>query len=285
MGFLSTLKFYAKSVAFGGLIAACALYGVFASVILRVVGKPEYAQYTVARAFYYSFSKLLNIRIVLKNEQYLHKKPAIVISNHQSALDILVLGRIFMPGFTVTAKKALQYVPFLGWFMLASGTFFLDRAKGEKAKKVLDNALLGLKQKERSIFMFPEGTRSATKKLEMLPFKKGAFHLAKQARIPIIPVAVGNYSTIFSSRDKIFKTGEIVIEVLPPISMDDVNTKEEVTAVAEKARNQMLEKIEAFGYALVDGEKKPEPTSDEIELPDDASVEIVSELTPLVSAD
>lgn len=283
MGFFSTLKFYAKSVVFGSLLIICALYGVVASVFLRIIGKEQYAQYTVARCFNFLCQKLLGIKVTIKNEERLLTMPAVVVSNHQSALDVLILGRIFQPGFTVTAKKALKYFPFLGWFMLASGTFFLDRAKGEKARKVLERALLGLKEKKRSIFMFPEGTRSATKKLELLPFKKGAFHLAKQAKIPVVPVAVSNYSTIFHSGDKVFNRGEIILEVLEPMSTAELETNEDVTEFAQTLGNRMLEKIESMGYAQVRGQPKPKPAPvDVADVVSEESVEIVEESTPLI---
>lgn len=284
MGILGRLKFYLKSVVFGSLIILCALYGVVASILLRLVGKEEYAQYTVARAFYYSLSRILGIHIILKNEELLHQKPAVVVSNHQSALDILVLGRVFMPGYTVTAKKALKWFPFLGWFMIASKTFFLDRARGEKARKVLDQALAGLKDQKRAIFMFPEGTRSGTKKLEMLPFKKGAFHLAKLAKIPVIPVAVSNYSSIFHSGDKIFNRGEIIIEVLKPMSTAELKTNDDVTEFAAEVREKMLEKIQSMGLAHVTGQKRnEEPTAEVPADNSEESVEVISEETPLVS--
>lgn len=285
MGFLQALKFYTKSFVFGFLIILCALYGVIASILLRLIGKEEYAQYTVARVFYHTFSTLLGVTITMKGGEHLRTKPAVVVSNHQSALDILVLGKLFQPGFTVTAKKALRYVPFLGWFMVASGTFFLDRARGEKARKTLDRALAGLKKDNRLIFMFPEGTRSATKKLEMLPFKKGAFHLAKQANIPVIPVAVSNYSTIFNSSEMIFNRGEIIIEVLEPMSTSDLKTNDDVTEFAFQVREKLLQSIESNGYALVRGEK-PKPLVDEnFSDRTEESVEVISEETPLVSAD
>lgn len=282
MGFLLTLKFYAKSVVFGSLLAVCALYGVFSSVFLRLIGKPDYAQRHIARLFYLLFSNVLGVTITIKNEQYLYQTPAVVVSNHQSALDILILGRIFKPGYTVTAKKALKYLPFLGWFMVASNTFFLDRSRSEKSRKVLDRALLSLKQQLRLIFMFPEGTRSATKKLELLPFKKGAFHLAKQAGIPVIPVAVSNYSHIFHSGDKVFNRGTILIEVLPPMDTTGLNLSEEVTEFASDLRDKMLHSIETMGYAPVRGEE-PVPTEPE-DVDSEVSVEIISESTPLVGS-
>lgn len=290
MGFFKLLKFYAKSVLFGSLIVVCALYGVVAGLVLKLIGKEEYAQYTVARAFYYSFSRLLGVKVTIKNSHYLQTKPSVVVSNHQSALDILILGKLFQPGYTVTAKKALKYIPFLGWFMLALGTFFLDRAKGEKARKVLETALVGLKTKNRSIFMFPEGTRSATKKLELLPFKKGAFHLAQQASIPVVPVAVSNYSNIFHSQSRTFNQGEIIIEVLPPMATDELKTHEDVSEFSNKVRDNILAKIEENGYAMTKSQSAARATEDEIDADErdnisEVSVEIVDESTPLISTD
>lgn len=283
---LSKIKFYLKSIIFGSVIAGCAIYGVIASILLRIVGKIEYAQYTVARVFYHTFRTLLGVKITIKNEHYLKGLPAIVISNHQSALDILILGKVFQPGYTVTSKASLKYVPFLGWFMALSGTFFLNRSKSAQAKKVLDGALQNLKQQERALFMFPEGTRSATEALDMLPFKKGAFHLAKQARIPVIPVVVSNTSTIFNAKRKIFNTGEIFIEVLPPVSTDDLETNEDVTNICAEVRKSMVEKLKSIGYSKAPGVKPSEDHyPSENENPTDTETEVISEQTPLVAAD
>ncbi|KAK6462224.1 hypothetical protein DFJ63DRAFT_319080 [Scheffersomyces coipomensis] len=253
--FLTTLKYYLKTIAFGSLICGCALYGVIASVILRLVNKGEYAQYTVARAFLYTFSWALGVKITVTNEKYLQSNPAIYISNHQSALDIFLLGKIFQPGFSVTAKRSLKFVPILGWFMLLSGTFFLDRSKSDKARKVLDSALASLKKDNRALFMFPEGTRSRTEKLEFLPFKKGAFHLAKQAGIPVVPIVISNTSNIFNSKRKVFNEGEIFVEVLPPVSTDDLETNEDVTKLCNKVNEDMLKVYQRIGYSKVRGGK------------------------------
>lgn len=288
---IRSIKFYVKSTIFGALLCGCGIYGVFASIFLRLIGKKEYAQYNVGRVFYYTFSKILGVKITIKNEHFLHDIPGIVISNHQSALDILMLGQVFQPGYTVTAKKALKYFPFLGWFMLASGTFFLDRARGEKARKVLDNALKTLKAEKRALFMFPEGTRSATKELEMLPFKKGAFHLAHQAGIPIIPVVVSNTSTIFNAKDRVFNSGEILIEVLKPISTDALKTTSDVNAMSLKVRQEMIEALQHVGYSRPLGNPVEQPSvienTDEeitdIDTDTDPEQNELSEETPLMA--
>ncbi|CAK9437995.1 uncharacterized protein LODBEIA_P23640 [Lodderomyces beijingensis] len=284
--FLTKLKFYLKTVIFGSLVAGCALYGVIASLILRLIGKVEYAQYTVARAFYYSCRFFLGINIKVINEHHLKELPAIVVSNHQSALDIHVLGRVFQPGYTVTGKASLKWVPFLGWFMAASGTFFLNRSKSAQARKVLDGALQNLKEQERALFIFPEGTRSGLETLDMLPFKKGAFHLAKQAKIPIIPVVVSNTSTIFNSKKKGFNTGEITLEVLPPVSTEGLETNEDVTALCAQIRKDMISTLKKIGYSQAPGVKPNEEYyPSEAENQTDTEVEVISETTPLVSED
>lgn len=289
MGALSNLKYYLKSIIFGSIIAGSAFYAFVSLIFLKLIGKVEYVQWNMARAFYYSFSTILGIKVTIKNEEILRQTPAVVISNHQTALDILILGKIFQPGYTVTAKKALKYVPILGWVMWGSNTFFLDRSKGEKARATLARGLDELKQSDRALFIFPEGTRSAIQKLDMLPFKKGAFHLAKQAKIPIIPVAVSNYSTLFNAKDRVFNRGEIIVEVLPPVSTEDVETNEDVTNLANKVREDMLKSIKAMGFAPTIGElqkKSSRKVTESVirEASDDAEDSIdASEDTPLVA--
>lgn len=91
------------------------------------------------------------------------------------------------------AKKEIQFVPMLGPFMTLSGAIFIDRGNSVKAQQSLNNAGEAMKARGTSLFMFPEGTRHNAPKAGLLPFKKGAFFLAVQAGIPVVPVVVENY--------------------------------------------------------------------------------------------
>lgn len=246
---LQSVKFVVKSVVYGSLISVIGCYGVGSSIVLRLVGKKDYAQTHIGRIFYFFVSKFLGLKITIRNGERLKGLPAVIVSNHQSALDVYMLGLVFQTGYTVTAKKVLKYFPFLGWFMTALGTFFLDRSKGEKARKVLELALLDLKKDKRGLFIFPEGTRSGLEELELLPFKKGAFHLAKQAGIPVIPVVVSNTSTIFNSKNKYFNTGEIFIDVLEPMPTIGLETNEDVTKFTEEIHEKMSVAYKKLGYS------------------------------------
>ena len=135
-----------------------------------------------------------------------------LIGNHQSELDVLLLGAIFPPYCSVTAKRSLRLVPFLGWFMALSGTVFIDRSNSASAHAAFDKAAAEMRKERQSVFIFPEGTRSYAEGPEMGPFKKGAFHLAVKAGVDIVPVVAGNYWGVLSVREKRFRGGSIPVK-------------------------------------------------------------------------
>ncbi|AET38472.1 1-acylglycerol-3-phosphate O-acyltransferase SLC1 Ecym_2773 [Eremothecium cymbalariae DBVPG len=256
MGFFSKLSFYAKSVLAVVLLSSCSLYGVVAAVLLSLVGKRRLAQWTTARAFNYIVGPAIGVNVKVINADKI-KVPAVFVSNHQSELDILVLGKIFVPGCTVTAKESLKWVPLLGWFMYLSGTVFLNRSNREKSVGTLKSALESLKRDKRALWIYPEGTRSYSTKLKMLPFKKGAFHLAQQAQIPIIPVVVSNTSTLFCPKLGIFNSGVMTCKVLDPISTQDLK-KEDIGELVEDVYQLMQTEYENMGYSeAVPGSELP----------------------------
>ncbi|KAG0677933.1 1-acylglycerol-3-phosphate O-acyltransferase [Kluyveromyces marxianus] len=249
MGFISKVVFWTKSVIAVTILSSCAIYGVLASIACIIIGKKHLTQWTTARCFYNAMSILMGIKVKLINGERLNDLPAIFISNHQSEMDILMLGRTFPPGCTVTAKKQLKWVPFLGWFMSLSGTLFLDRSNREKAIKVLNDSLATLKKEKRATWIFPEGTRSYSTKLEMKDFKKGAFHLAQQGKIQIVPVVVSNTSSIYHPRSRVFNRGTITVKVLEPINTDNLK-KEDVPELCEKVFKMMNEELKKnVGYS------------------------------------
>lgn len=177
---------------------------------------------------------------------YLSKtRPAIFVGNHQTELDVLMLGCIFPKWCSVTAKRSLKNLPFLGWFMTLSGTVFIDRANSKNARQAMAGASDEISREKQSVYMFPEGTRSYTKEPTLLPFKKGAFHLAIQSGVPIVPVVVANYSHILHPRTLTFKSGEIPIRVLAPIETKNL-IPADVDDLAQKTHQLMLQEVIAL---------------------------------------
>jgi lysophosphatidate acyltransferase len=194
----------------------CALYGVFASIFLRLVGYGRISQWATARAFKYVMWLTTGVSFKIDDpEDYLNKtRPAVFIGNHQTELDVLMLGNIFPKYCSVTAKKSLKSTPFLGWFMSLSGTVFIDRANSADARHAMAGASNEITTFKQSVYMFPEGTRSYAKEPMLLPFKKGAFHLAVQAGVPIVPVIVANYSDVLYVKGWKFRSGQILVKGL-----------------------------------------------------------------------
>lgn len=250
--FLKKIKFLTKGLVALNLLLLSATYGVLCSIFFTVMGKRDLAQWSTARFYYNLFSFVMGMKINIDRPELLEGLPGILISNHQSELDIYMLGKIFPKKCVVTAKKQLKYLPFLGWFMSASGTFFLDRSNKESAIHTLNKALDNLKKNKGGLFMFPEGTRSYSSKPTLLPFKKGAFHLAVQAQIPIIPLVVSNTSNLYSMRLFNFNTGEINIKVLDPISTIGL-TKDDVPRLTEEVYEKMNKAVEELGMSNVNG--------------------------------
>ena len=128
--------------------------------------------------------------------------------------------------------------------VLLSKTVFIERTNRQQAMAAFDNAAKQMHSNKQIVFMFPEGTRSYYDKPDLLPFKKGAFHLAIQAQVPILPAVVANYSNVLDVKRKRFKPGCIPARVLKPIETKGMsNSKEEVDALVERTRSLMLEAL------------------------------------------
>ncbi|KIH90598.1 lysophosphatidate acyltransferase [Sporothrix brasiliensis 5110] len=227
-------------------LVSCAIYGVFASIALRLSGGNRWqsAQWATARAFKLTMSLLTGITFEVEDpHDYLGgTRPAVFVGNHQSALDVLMLGCMFPKYCSVTAKSSLRNYPFLGWFMRLSGTIFIDRANSKDARTAMRGAADAILSQRQSVYMFPEGTRSYAQEATMLPFKKGAFHLAVQAGVPVVPVVVANYSHLYSTGKLRFLPGKIPIKVLEPIPTTGLTT-DDVTALTERVREAMLQEL------------------------------------------
>jgi 1-acyl-sn-glycerol-3-phosphate acyltransferase len=120
-------------------------------------------------------------------EQIDFTKPHVFVVNHQSMIDIPAMFVALPVNLHFVAKKELLSVPFLGWYMRAAGMIPVDRANGPAAVETLRRSAARVAGGE-SVLAFAEGTRSRTGVIT--PFKKGAFMLALQAGVPVVPVAI-----------------------------------------------------------------------------------------------
>jgi len=246
------LSFAARSIASFSALILCACYGVVASVILRLVGYGGLGQWTTARAFKWVMWALTGVEFVITDKHSALKvRPGILIGNHQTELDVLMLGCVFPKYTSVTAKSSLKYVPFLGQFMSLSKTVFINRTSRTAALAAFSQAAETMHSEQQSVFIFPEGTRSYANTPTLLPFKKGAFHLAVQAQVPIVPVVVANYSNVLDVKRKIFNAGRIPVSVLKAVETKGL-TKDDVDALVERVQKDMAEELVRITKAAED---------------------------------
>ena len=114
------------------------------------------------------------------------RDPYVIVSNHQSVLDILVAFRLYFP-FKWVSKAEVFKIPFIGWNMYLNRYIKLKRGDKKGIAKMFVDCEKALAE-GNSLFVFPEGTRSETGSLK--PFKSGAFILAKKMQVPILPVVI-----------------------------------------------------------------------------------------------
>ena len=164
-------------------------------------------------------TKVAGISLAIKGESNLWShRPAVFLFNHQSSADFFIIAKLLRKDVRAIAKKELQSVPILGQMMNAAGVIFIDRSNRDKAIEAMAPAVDALRS-GTSIAIAPEGTRSYDYSLG--PFKKGAFHLAIQARVPIVPIILKNAHDAMPRGSNVFKPTMVEVVVMDPISTED----------------------------------------------------------------
>jgi putative phosphoserine phosphatase/1-acylglycerol-3-phosphate O-acyltransferase len=162
---------------------------------------------------------LAGIDVQVSGEQNLWShRPAVFIFNHQSGIDTLLLAKLVRRDMVGIAKQELKRNPLFGPIFSMAGTVFIDRFNREKAIEAMKPAIDTLRQ-GISIAIAPEGTRSPTPRLGR--FKKGAFHLAMAAKVPIVPIVFRNALDALPKHAFIVRPAVIEVVVHPPILTDN----------------------------------------------------------------
>jgi len=263
---IPALEQYVNLFLYVSSLGVFSLWGFILSIVLSPIGQGPNINYLVARSFYYATSPLIGIRFKVEGEEYLtDTHPSVVVGNHQSMLDILYLGRIFPTRSSILAKKSLRYMPLLGQYMSLSHTLFIDRKDPASAITSLSAAGKEMKRKDLNLWVFPEGTRTLKEENTLRQFKKGAFHVAVEAGLPIVPVVCENYWRLYHKG--VFTGGDLRIKVLPPIDTSSM-TMADVPDLSARTQEAMTAALREISQSPTD----TAPLSPEIEPAKDASV-------------
>lgn len=133
--------------------------------------------------------------------------------------------------------------------MWLSETVFINRTNHASALHAFASAAEHMHTKQQSVFIFPEGTRSYAPSPSLLPFKKGAFHLAIQAQVPIVPVVAANYAPVLDMKARHFWPGRVPVRVLPPVPTEGL-APGDVVELMGRVRARMEETLMGMGVGV-----------------------------------
>ncbi|XP_036162838.1 1-acyl-sn-glycerol-3-phosphate acyltransferase beta isoform X1 [Myotis myotis] len=207
-------RFYAKISLY---CALCLCVSAVAAVVclLRHGGRTV-ENMSIISWFVRSFKYLYGLRFDVKGRQRLWAdRPCVIVSNHQSILDMMGLMEILPPRCVQIAKRELLFTGSVGLIMYLGGVFFINRQRSSTAMSVMADVGELMTRENLKVWIYPEGTRNDNG--DLLPFKKGAFYLAVQAQVPIVPVVYSSFSSFYNPRTKLFTSGTIKVEVLDAI--------------------------------------------------------------------
>jgi putative phosphoserine phosphatase/1-acylglycerol-3-phosphate O-acyltransferase len=173
----------------------------------------------------------IDVDIVEGTEHLWSARRFVFVFNHQSKLDTIVVAKLLRTEFTGVAKKEAANVPGFGQFFRLAGVAFIDRSDPAKAREALTPAVDKIREEGLSLVMAPEGTRSATPRLGA--FKKGAFHIAMQAEVPMVPIVLRNVGELMWRGSQVLRPGTIEVCVLPPVDTGDWRRETMTDHVAE----------------------------------------------------
>ncbi len=190
-------------------------------------------------------------------EKVLSIRPAIFIANHQSGTDVGIVGLANPDHAVVVGKKEISKIPIFGLFYKWAGNPMIDRSTPEIARRELEEAVNRLKKQGKSLSVFPEGTRNRTPDQGegLLPFKRGAFQLAIDHQLPLIPIVASSYEGRAQWEDLKLNGGLILVEACDPIYPSDPLYLD-VKKLTVEVRHRMVEKLSQLNREVRDRESR-----------------------------
>uniref|UniRef100_A0A096MCF1 1-acyl-sn-glycerol-3-phosphate acyltransferase n=1 Tax=Poecilia formosa TaxID=48698 RepID=A0A096MCF1_POEFO len=231
----STFVFYFKKFFYVAWMMFLAIVGI--PICLLKSGGRDVENMRIIRSMVRHVKYLFGLRIEVRGWEHLQTEgPYVIISNHQSSLDVLGMMEILPDRCTTIAKKELVYAGTVGLICWLAGIVFINRKKTNDAKSVMADAAKTMLDEQVRLWVFPEGTRNQNG--DLLPFKKGAFHLAVQAQVPIIPVVFSSYNSFYLRKEKQFNSGVIRLRILPKIETKGL-TSDDVSCLSDQSHSLM----------------------------------------------
>lgn len=171
-------------------------------------------------------------------ENFDHSKTYVYVSNHSSQYDIMTMQKSVPNRMSIVFKKELAKIPLFGWQLYLGPYVMIDRTNIERALKSIEEAKKLMKEKNVSILVFAEGTRSKTGEIQ--EFKRGAFRMASAVGYPIIPVTISGSNKIMPKGTFKLKPGIISVHFDKPITTENIKSRQDEINLMNQVRDVVL---------------------------------------------
>ena len=208
--------------------------GSVVGVVLRLLDPTGNRVLDLGRAWSGWVTSFAGVKFVVENRATLvPDQPYVFMANHASSLDIWTVFLVVPRRIRMLAKKQLARIPLFGWGMWAGRFIFIDRQNAVAARRSIDEAGRRIHDGE-SVLIFPEGTR--TRDGTLGPFKKGGFHLAVKAGVPIVPVALRGTGRLMPPGSFLLRAGTVTAILGQPIPTQGLSDEDRAT-LSERVRS------------------------------------------------
>ena len=166
---------------------------------------------------------LIGLDLNVKGEDNLWaQRPCVFVFNHQSKADVVIMAKLIRRDIAGVGKKEIRKIPVIGRVMEMGGVVLIDRENSGSAIEAMAPLVNAIRDDGKCVVLAPEGTRTVSPRLGA--FKKGAFHLAMQAGVPIVPIVIRNALDVAPKGDFVFRAATVDVEVLPPVETSNWST-------------------------------------------------------------
>jgi 1-acyl-sn-glycerol-3-phosphate acyltransferase len=196
----------------------------------------------VAGILYSSVSVLLGLKLEIRVPDSVKQDgPYVFIANHQNSYDLLTICAAAQKGTVTVGKKSLKWIPLFGQVYWLTGNIMIDRKNSGRAHDTLQGTVEKIQKRRLSVWFFPEGTRSYGRGL--LPFKTGAFRIAKATNEPIVIVTASRlHNKIKLNR---WDNGTLLIQLSEPEFMNEKESVKHNAQYFHQKMQQQIKKIDA----------------------------------------
>ncbi|MEM7081220.1 MAG: lysophospholipid acyltransferase family protein [Pseudomonadota bacterium] len=214
----------------------CLALVAFVAVLLLLLPLSLTARRRMVRALARVWFAVTLVRLDVRNRHFLDTQPAVVVANHASYLDGIILKAVLPARFGFVIKREVTQVPLMHFLLRRIGSQFVERRNhfrgGRDAKRIIDLAKRG-----ESVAIFPEGTFET--KPGLAAFRPGAFKAAVEGQLDVVPIVIDGSRAMLSADHWLPRPGKLVITALEPIAIEG-HGREAMNRIASLSRNAIL---------------------------------------------